>query len=440
MTGSKAQGGLGFRSLYGFNIALLGKQCWNMLNNPGSLVSRLFKARYFSNTSMFEAQKGRNSSYIWQGLKTAMDSLRSGFRWVVGNGESICATKDQWIRGKKDYCVVNDHSYAGRSEKVSTYIDAGTKSWKTHQVFENFLLKDARAIISIPLPRTDTEDRVVWAGSSSGIYTAKEGYKYWLNLSNIVHNGMALNTDHIEDAPIWLLNTLSTGISESNIKPPSNGVLKLNVDASFRSDKENFSLDMVIRDSNGDFVEGRTMCKPPVSSVFEAEAVGVKEALSWVKSKGLTDQVVEVETDSMLVVLGLRSTSRNLLEVGKVIEQCRMLHRELPDGYLTELTKVYSLDAVFDNLEDVPEDIIANKRYAGSSKRTVQEVAESVKKDFGSIDILVHSLANGPEVTKPLLETSRKGYLAAISASSYSYISLLKNFIPIMNPGMNSIM
>ena len=27
-----------------------------------------------------------------------------------------------------------------------------------------------------------------------------------------------------------------------------------------------------------------------------------------------------------------------------------------------------------------------------------QEVAESVKEDFGSIDILVHSLANGPEV------------------------------------------
>ncbi|KAF5465894.1 hypothetical protein F2P56_015859, partial [Juglans regia] len=68
-----------------------------------------------------------------------------------------------------------------------------------------------------------------------------------------------------------------------------------------------------------------------------------------------------------------------------------------------------------------------------------QEVAESVKKDFGSIDILVHSLANGPEVSKPLLETSRKGYLAAISASSYSYVSLLKHFVPIMNPGGSSI-
>uniref|UniRef100_A0A151TMV1 Enoyl-[acyl-carrier-protein] reductase (NADH) n=1 Tax=Cajanus cajan TaxID=3821 RepID=A0A151TMV1_CAJCA len=110
--------------------------------------------------------------------------------------------------------------------------------------------------------------------------------------------------------------------------------------------------------------------------------------------------------------------------------------RILPDGSLMEITKVYPLDAVFDSPDDVPEDIKTNKRYAGSAKWTVQEVAESVKEDFGSIDILVHSLANGPEVTKPLLETSRSGYLAAISASSYSYVSLLKHFLPILNPGM----
>ena len=28
----------------------------------------------------------------------------------------------------------------------------------------------------------------------------------------------------------------------------------------------------------------------------------------------------------------------------------------------------------------------------------LQEVAEAVKKDFGTIDVIVHSLANGPEV------------------------------------------
>ncbi|XP_042471846.1 enoyl-[acyl-carrier-protein] reductase [NADH] 1, chloroplastic-like [Zingiber officinale] len=104
-----------------------------------------------------------------------------------------------------------------------------------------------------------------------------------------------------------------------------------------------------------------------------------------------------------------------------------------------DIVKVYPLDAVCDTPDDVPEDVKTNKRYAGFSNWTVKEMAEAVTKDFGRIDILVHSLANGLEVTKPLLETSRRGYLATISASSYSFVSLLRYFLPIMNPGGASI-
>jgi enoyl-[acyl-carrier protein] reductase I len=54
--------------------------------------------------------------------------------------------------------------------------------------------------------------------------------------------------------------------------------------------------------------------------------------------------------------------------------------------------------------------VASNKRYATAAGQgfTVSEVAKSVGADFGTIDVLVHSLANGPEVAKPLLETSRK--------------------------------
>merc|ERR1719409_1942915 len=48
---------------------------------------------------------------------------------------------------------------------------------------------------------------------------------------------------------------------------------------------------------------------------------------------------------------------------------------------------------------------------------------------------MIHSLANGPEVTKPLLETSRRGYLGANSASAYSFVSLVQHCAPIMNEG-----
>ncbi|KAM0932377.1 putative enoyl-[acyl-carrier-protein] reductase (NADH) [Dioscorea sansibarensis] len=151
----------------------------------------------------------------------------------------------------------------------------------------------------------------------------------------------------------------------------------------------------------------------------------------WAIAKALAAAGAEILVGTWVPALNIFETS---LRRGKFDES-----RLLPNGSLMEIVKVYPLDAVYDAPEDVPEDVKKNKRYAGASNWTVKEVAECVKKDFGSIDILVHSLANGPEVTKPLLETSRKGYLAAISASSYSFVSLLKHFLPIMNSGGASI-
>ncbi|KAJ9505050.1 hypothetical protein QJQ45_012581, partial [Haematococcus lacustris] len=113
--------------------------------------------------------------------------------------------------------------------------------------------------------------------------------------------------------------------------------------------------------------------------------------------------------------------------------------RKLSNGSLMEFSHVYPMDAVFDSPEDVPEDIATNKRYAGNSGWTVSECAAKVAKDVGKVDVVVHSLANGPEVKNPLLETSRKvagaGYLAAVSASAYSFVSMVRHFGPHMNPG-----
>lgn len=118
------------------------------------------------------------------------------------------------------------------------------------------------------------------------------------------------------------------------------------------------------------------------------------------------------------------------LENGKFDESLK-----LSDGSIMKFSKVYPLDATFDTMEDVPQEIRENKRYKDVTEYTITEVAEAIGRDFGKIDIFVHSLANAPEVQKPLLETSRKGYLAALSSSSYSFVSLLAHLGPFMNTG-----
>src|SRR3954451_12224653 len=104
----------------------------------------------------------------------------------------------------------------------------------------------------------------------------------------------------------------------------------------------------------------------------------------------------------------------NLLERGKMDDS-----RRLSNGQLLQFEKVYPLDAAFDALTDAPEDIRSNKRYKDTGDFSVEGMIKRIEADFGStpLDIVVHSLANGPEVKKALLDTSRNGYLTAVSVS-----------------------
>jgi enoyl-[acyl-carrier protein] reductase I len=122
----------------------------------------------------------------------------------------------------------------------------------------------------------------------------------------------------------------------------------------------------------------------------------------------------------------------NLLERGKMDKG-----RRLPDGSLLQFEKVYPLDAAFDTLADAPEVIRTNKRYKDVGDFSIQGVAERLRQDFGErpLDVVIHSLANGPEVKKPLLETSRTGYLAAVGVSAYSLVGLVNRLGPLMRPG-----
>src|SRR5437763_11314790 len=136
------------------------------------------------------------------------------------------------------------------------------------------------------------------------------------------------------------------------------------------------------------------------------------------------------------VVVGTWPPALNIFETlirrGKIDES-----RKLARGGMLEFEKIYPLDAAYDTLADCPEDIRTSKRYNERGDFSIQGLVDAMRKDFGErpLDVLVHSLANGPEVKKPLLETSRPGYLAALSVSAYSLVGLLQRLGPLMRPG-----
>ncbi len=124
----------------------------------------------------------------------------------------------------------------------------------------------------------------------------------------------------------------------------------------------------------------------------------------------------------------------NLLERGKMDES-----RRLSNGSLLEFEKIYPLDAAYDVLADAAAEVRDSKRYKDVGDFSIDGLTQRLTADFGEkpLDIVFHSLANGPEVKKPLLEVSRNGYLAAIGTSAYSLVSMVQRFGPLLRPGGN---
>jgi enoyl-[acyl-carrier protein] reductase I len=146
-------------------------------------------------------------------------------------------------------------------------------------------------------------------------------------------------------------------------------------------------------------------------------------------AKALAEAGAKICVGSWPPALGIFT---KLLERGKMDESMR-----LADGRKLEFERIYPLDAAYDSLADAPADVRGNKRYKELGDFSIQGMADRIKADFGegSLNIAVHSLANAPEVKSPLVDTSRQGYLSAISVSAYSNISLVRHLAPLMAEG-----
>src|SRR5947209_3430629 len=106
---------------------------------------------------------------------------------------------------------------------------------------------------------------------------------------------------------------------------------------------------------------------------------------------------------------------KTLVERGKIDDSLKMA-----DGTKLAFERIYPLDAAYDELAQAPEDVRSNKRYRDTGDFSIDGLRARLVADFGErpLDVVVHSLANSPDIKKPLLGTSRSGYLTALSVSA----------------------
>ncbi|KAK4381576.1 hypothetical protein Sango_2954200, partial [Sesamum angolense] len=150
---SKFKGGLGFRQLHLFNIAILAKQLWRILKHPDCLLSKVLRARYFPAGDIFAVSLGWLPSFTWRSLMAALPLFRSD---VDGEWARDLQSGLGWILGSLGPIRSAYHYSSTHLDdiKVSDLIDVGI------------------------------DDILVWYYSSSGLFTVRSVYHLICSLEN----------------------------------------------------------------------------------------------------------------------------------------------------------------------------------------------------------------------------------------------------------------
>lgn len=173
----KHNGGLGFRTLHDFNIALLAKQGWRLMTNQNSLMARVIQARYYPHKSFLEAKLGHNPSYLWRSILAAQDLNRRGYRWRIGVGHNVSVWNDPWLPDDTNPFVTTPCPIGLEALTGADLIVEGEHLWN-HNFLKGILSdRDFYLILKIPLSIRNTEDTWYWGRDIIGVYKVKSGYQ-----------------------------------------------------------------------------------------------------------------------------------------------------------------------------------------------------------------------------------------------------------------------
>ncbi|XP_024016341.1 uncharacterized protein LOC112089817 [Eutrema salsugineum] len=174
----KEMGGLGFRDLQDFNLALLAKQLWRLILYPSSLLARVLRGRYYRQSDPLEDRNVYSPSYGWRSIMAAKPFLKMGLRKTIGLGLNTRVWSEPWIPDTRarPAIAVPIMRYRDPGLLVYSFIRQDTKQWDIHLLRQFFQPEDVSLILGLRPSQTRTLDGYAWNHSKSGLYSVKSGY------------------------------------------------------------------------------------------------------------------------------------------------------------------------------------------------------------------------------------------------------------------------
>jgi hypothetical protein len=196
MTKPKYLGGLRFRDIEMFNLALLARQAWRLLQEPTSLSARVLKAAYYPDGDFLNANLGSSLSRVWRAIMDGKNVSEQGVIKRVGTGESINIWKTNWLP-RDDLFKPVCSKLANLPQYVSELINANSQ-WDLQLFWEIFIPMDIEVIYSILFCTRRQEDCWAWHYERKGIFSVRSAYRMLIH--NREKGSLGLRTQLVNQA------------------------------------------------------------------------------------------------------------------------------------------------------------------------------------------------------------------------------------------------
>ncbi|KAM6544337.1 hypothetical protein CsatB_008784 [Cannabis sativa] len=143
-----------------------------MLVNDDSLVSRIYKEKYYAHGNLFSTELGDNPSFIWRSILKAKDLVHSCAQRTIVNGENVSILADPWLPHSSNSYVITRHP-ALVNKSVSCLFQVDTRAWDEDVVRDLFVSRDQDLILSIQLSDSALNDE------SKGAWCRDANNDFW---------------------------------------------------------------------------------------------------------------------------------------------------------------------------------------------------------------------------------------------------------------------